>query len=84
MPLNTAVAARARQDEQPFKPLFSPYQLGDIELANRLVMAPMTRSRAVRGNVPNPLAATYNGGFVDTAATPVCRGFSPRGSPEIS
>ena len=32
--------------------LFSPYQLGPIELANRIVMSPMTRSRAL-GNVPN-------------------------------
>ena len=36
--------------------LFSPYRLGDLELGNRLVMAPMTRSRAVDGNVPNSLA----------------------------
>jgi N-ethylmaleimide reductase len=39
--------------------LFSPFRLGQLELANRLVMAPMTRSRAVDGNVANPLAATY-------------------------
>ncbi len=39
--------------------LFSPYMLGDLRLANRMVMAPMTRSRAVDGNVPNPLAALY-------------------------
>jgi NADH:flavin oxidoreductases, Old Yellow Enzyme family len=32
--------------------LFSPYRLGELELANRIVMAPMTRSRAVAGNVP--------------------------------
>jgi N-ethylmaleimide reductase len=28
-------------------------------LSNRIVMAPMTRSRAVEGNAPNPLAADY-------------------------
>lgn len=40
--------------------LFSPYKLGDIELANRMVMAPMTRCRAVEeGNIPSPLAVTY-------------------------
>ncbi|RYZ42378.1 MAG: alkene reductase [Myxococcaceae bacterium] len=40
--------------------LFSPFRLGRLELKNRLVMAPMTRSRAqVAGNVANPLAATY-------------------------
>lgn len=39
--------------------LFSGYKLGEIELSNRMVMAPMTRSRAIVGNVPNPLAVTY-------------------------
>jgi N-ethylmaleimide reductase len=39
--------------------LFSPFRLGDLELNNRLVLSPMTRSRALEGNVPNPLAATY-------------------------
>ena len=39
--------------------LFSPYRLGDLQLNNRMVLSPMTRSRALPGNVPNPLAATY-------------------------
>jgi len=38
--------------------LFSKYTLGAIELKNRIVMAPMTRSRAI-GNIPNDLMATY-------------------------
>lgn len=38
--------------------LLSPYKLGNIELKNRIVMAPMTRSRAI-GNVPNKLMAEY-------------------------
>jgi N-ethylmaleimide reductase len=38
--------------------LFEPYQLGGITLSNRVVMAPMTRSRAER-NVPNALMAEY-------------------------
>lgn len=38
--------------------LFSPYKLGSIELKNRIVMAPMTRSRAI-GNIPNKLMAEY-------------------------
>ena len=41
-----------------FEHLFSPFTLGRITLANRAVMAPMTRSRAL-GNVPNALMATY-------------------------
>ncbi len=39
--------------------LLSPYKLGDLELSNRMVMAPMTRCRAVNGNVPGPLSVTY-------------------------
>src|SRR5450631_1549236 len=41
--------------------LFEPYKLGPITLANRLVMAPLTRNRAVAGLVPNPLAIEYYG-----------------------
>ncbi len=39
--------------------LLSPYSLRGLELPTRVVLAPMTRSRALAGNVPNPLAATY-------------------------
>ena len=39
-------------------PLFQSYALGDLKLANRAVMAPMTRSRAI-GGVPNELMAVY-------------------------
>jgi N-ethylmaleimide reductase len=39
--------------------LFSNYELGDLKLSNRMVMAPMTRCRAIEGNIPNPLAITY-------------------------
>ncbi len=38
--------------------LFSTYALGPITLSNRIVLAPLTRSRAI-GNVPNDLMATY-------------------------
>lgn len=40
--------------------LFSEYKLGDITLKNRMVMAPMTRSRAI-DNIPNELMAEYYG-----------------------
>ncbi len=39
--------------------LFSRYELRNIRLSNRMVMAPMTRCRAIEGNVPNPLSVTY-------------------------
>ena len=32
--------------------LFEPVRLGELELANRIVMAPMTRSRADQHGVP--------------------------------
>ncbi len=40
--------------------LFSSYELCNTELQNRIVMAPMTRSRCP-GNVPNSLVAKYYG-----------------------
>jgi N-ethylmaleimide reductase len=39
--------------------LFSPLSLGDYTLRNRIVMAPMTRSRADAQGVPSPLAIDY-------------------------
>ncbi|MBI6547364.1 alkene reductase [Xenorhabdus lircayensis] len=39
--------------------LFSPTKLGEIELANRIVMAPLTRSRVNKEGVPNELNVTY-------------------------
>jgi N-ethylmaleimide reductase len=39
--------------------MFTPIKLGTIELKNRLVMAPLTRMRAIAGEVPSPLAKTY-------------------------
>src|SRR5947209_18201583 len=41
--------------------LFEPYQLGPLQLPNRLVMAPLTRNRAGAGFVPSPLATEYYG-----------------------
>jgi len=38
--------------------LYTPFTVGTIELANRIVMAPMTRCRAI-GNIPNELMAEY-------------------------
>jgi len=39
--------------------LFSPVRLGDLELANRIVMAPMTRNRADAQGVPGELMVDY-------------------------
>jgi len=39
--------------------LFTPLQLGRIELPNRIVMAPLTRMRAGANNVPTSMNAEY-------------------------
>jgi 2,4-dienoyl-CoA reductase-like NADH-dependent reductase (Old Yellow Enzyme family) len=39
--------------------LFDPLQLGDLTLPNRILMAPLTRSRAGASRVPNELMAQY-------------------------
>lgn len=40
--------------------LFQPYKLGPLHLPHRMVMAPLTRSRARQpGNIPGDLAACY-------------------------
>jgi N-ethylmaleimide reductase len=59
--------------------LFSEYQLGPIRLKNRMVMAPLTRSRAEAGNVPTPLAIEYyaqraGAGLIITEATQASEG----------
>ena len=57
--------------------LFSPAQLGAISLKNRLVMAPLTRSRAPKENgVPQSINVTYyeqraTAGLIVTEATPI-------------
>jgi N-ethylmaleimide reductase len=41
--------------------LFDSFKLGNLTLPNRLVMAPLTRNRALAGLVPSPLSAEYYG-----------------------
>ena len=41
--------------------LFTPLSAPSLQLRNRIVMAPMTRSRAVDNNTPNALMAEYYG-----------------------
>jgi len=50
-----------RKKMNTWSKLFEPYKLGPITLPNRLVMAPLTRNRAVAGFVPSPLAVEYYG-----------------------
>jgi N-ethylmaleimide reductase len=63
--------------------LFDPLRVGNIELDNRIVMAPMTRSRADDEGVQPPYASTYYGqrasaGLIITEATnisPMAKGY---------
>ncbi|KAK4415756.1 12-oxophytodienoate reductase 3 [Sesamum alatum] len=63
--------------------LFSPYKMGELQLSHRVVLAPMTRCRALN-NVPNSALVEYysqratNGGFLITEGTmisPTAAGF---------
>lgn len=56
--------------------LFTPFRLGRIELRNRAVMSPMTRSRSP-GSVPGELVATYYKQRAGDAGLIVTEGTSP-------
>jgi N-ethylmaleimide reductase len=67
------------QDTQSID-VFLPYQLGPLQLPNRMVMAPMTRNRAGPGDVPGAISITYyrqraGAGLIVTEGTQV----SPQG-----
>jgi N-ethylmaleimide reductase len=55
--------------------LFDAYELSGTELKNRIVMAPMTRSRAIK-NIPNDLIALFYGQRAD-AGLIITEGTSP-------
>jgi 2,4-dienoyl-CoA reductase-like NADH-dependent reductase (Old Yellow Enzyme family) len=64
--------------------LWQPLRVGALELPNRIVMAPLTRCRAVNGRVPNALMARYyeqraGAGLIlaeATAITPTAVGYA--------
>lgn len=61
--------------------LFDPVKLGELELPNRVIMAPLTRCRAGQERVPNELMAEYyaqraSAGLIISEATIV----SPQGA----
>lgn len=65
------------------KNLFSPVKMGDLELPNRFIMAPLTRTRAP-GHLPNALMAEYysqraSTGLLITECTMVTEGTSTFG-----
>jgi N-ethylmaleimide reductase len=61
--------------------LFDPLRIGDIDLATRICMAPLTRNRASAGQVPNDLMLQYytqradpatGAGLIITEASQIC------------
>jgi N-ethylmaleimide reductase len=65
--------------------LFEPFRVGPLTLPNRIVMAPLTRSRAAAGNVPTLLHALYyaqraSAGLIISEATQI----APEGQGYIS
>ena len=56
--------------------LFDPIKIGELELANRIIMAPLTRCRAEPGRVPGDLIVEYytqraDAGLIISEATSV-------------
>ncbi len=69
--------------------LFDSVAFGDIEAKNRIVMAPLTRSRAGESRIPNDLMAQYyaqraGAGLIVSEATAISRaGYGWYGAPGI-
>jgi N-ethylmaleimide reductase len=70
--------------------LFTPTQVGPYKLSHRVVMAPLTRMRSNRGDIPSDLMVEYytqrasKGGLIISEATPVStRGNGYAGAPGI-
>jgi N-ethylmaleimide reductase len=66
----------AQSQANPGPDLFTPVEVGPLHLKNRVVMAPLTRSRAAEGNVPTALNALYyaqraSAGLIISEATQV-------------
>nr|WP_236656995.1 alkene reductase [Acidisarcina polymorpha] len=57
---STAVLENTMEQQAATETLFQPVQLGRYKLPHRMLMAPLTRSRARQpGNVPSPMNALY-------------------------
>jgi N-ethylmaleimide reductase len=59
MNANTSSLSQRETVHSPGSDLFEPVRLGACRLSNRIVMAPLTRSRADAEGVPTPLMAEY-------------------------
>jgi N-ethylmaleimide reductase len=87
--LAPATSHADQSKETPVHKLLSPMELGPYILRNRIVMAPLTRTRAGDGNVPGPMNVEYyrqrsSAGLIITEGTPVSPfGHGYRGTPGI-
>lgn len=79
------ISAGGMAAEAPPQPavaaLFEPLQVGALKLPNRVIMAPLTRTRADDNNVPTPIMAEYyaqraGAGLIIAEATMVMEGNS--------
>ncbi|TWU61763.1 N-ethylmaleimide reductase [Crateriforma conspicua] len=51
--------AQSNETHSSLPHLFSPLEMGDLTLPNRIVMAPLTRARSGEDRVPNDMMASY-------------------------
>ncbi len=63
---------------QSASPILQPAKIGDLQLSNRIVMAPLTRSRSNEDGIPPDFAADYyaqraDAGLIITEATNISR-----------
>ena len=81
--LSTSERVTLEEEEKPMgknthRALLSPFDLRNLPLRNRVVMAPMTRSRAGEKRIPNSLMAMYyvqraSAGLIVTEATVISK-----------
>lgn len=74
--LNSAYDTVYPYNGMPMPKLSDPIQVGDLLLSNRVIMAPLTRCRAVDRRIPNALMAEYytqraSAGLIISEATSV-------------
>src|SRR5262245_24997351 len=81
----TKVGRMAQSQSHAGPDLFAPIEVGPLHVKNRVVMAPLTRSRAAKGNIPTALNALYyaqraSAGLIISEATQI----SPEGQGYIA
>src|ERR1700746_2933226 len=90
MTIGRCPSTQAPERNIPMPKLFTPTEVGPYKLSHRVVMAPLTRMRSNRGDIPSDLMVEYytqrasKGGLIISEATPVStRGNGYAGAPGI-